>query len=72
MRLTEEDCSAEEDGGGFYISRYGAKAQISLLGRLEFRNCSAGGRGGGVFIEGKDGGEIRGTPNVLPSLQSRP
>jgi len=53
-----EDCSAEEDGGGFYISRYGAKAQISLLGRLEFRNCSAGGRGGGVFIEGKDGGEF--------------
>ena len=53
MWLTEENCSAEEDGGGFYISYY--KGQISLLGRLEFHNCSAGGRGGGVFIGGKDG-----------------
>ena len=30
----------------------GTLRQISLLGRLEFRNCSAGGRGGGVFIQG--------------------
>ena len=30
---------------------------MSLLGRLEFHNCSAGGRGGGVFIAGKGKGE---------------
>ena len=41
------------DGGGLCIHH--RAEQISLLGRLEFRNCSAGRRGGGVFIEGKDG-----------------
>ena len=56
MRLTEENCSAEEDGGGLYIGN--SKGQISLLGRFEFHNCSAGGRGGGVFIQGKDGAEF--------------
>ena len=54
MRLTEENCSAKQGGGGLYISEY-AEKQISLLGRLEFHNCSTGGRGGGVFIEGEDG-----------------
>ena len=56
-RLTEENCSAEEDGGGLYISKH-SEGQTSPLGRLEFHNCSAGGRGGGVFIEGKDGAEF--------------
>ena len=56
MRLTEENCSAEEDGGGLYVGD--SAEQISLLGRLELRNCSAGGRGGGLFIEGKDGAEF--------------
>ena len=56
MRLTEENCSAEEDGGGLYIRN--SKGQISLLGRFELHNCSAGGRGGGVFIQGKDGAEF--------------
>eukprot|EP00434_Breviolum_minutum_P037181 symbB.v1.2.032959.t1/scaffold3759.1/size89661/5 len=52
-----ENCSAEEDGGGLYISKH-SEGQTSPLGRLEFHNCSAGGRGGGVFIEGKDGAEF--------------
>ena len=53
MRLTEENCSAEEDGGGLYVGD--SAEQISLLGRLEFHNCSADGRAGGVFIAGKHG-----------------
>ena len=61
MRLTEENCSAEGDGGGLYIRHpYGDPdpGQISLLGRFEFHNCSAGGRGGGVFIQGITDGEF--------------